>query len=237
MHDSTARGCCPGAGRTPMAQTTVNPKRPETVKIIEQQGKDKKPSTVVFIKGLTLSDISFESIVNLFECFGNVQVAMYHIKRQYALVKSTTIAEAKTFIKEMYGMEIWPGMGHLLLHYSEFEDISPKYFSNEKAYYVFELNQSYKAKTDKVGHLSRTLLVTVHPYNLRKELNKSKVVKALRRLLKKSPKSTVISNEYTAEFSGIKSSISFAMQHNFRELIEGEAFITLNFALKNTFMA
>lgn len=237
VHDSTARGCLPRAGRTPRAQTTVNPKRPETVKIIEQQGKDKKPSTVVFIKGLTFSDISLESIVNLFECFGNVQVAMYHIKRQYALVKYTTIAEAKTCIKEMYGKEIWSGKGQLLLHYSEFEDISPKYFSNEKAYYVSVLNQRYKAKTDNVGHLSRTLLVTIHPYDLRKEPNKSKVVGALRRLLKKSPKSTGISNEYTVEFSGIKSSIAFAMQHNFRELIEGEAFITLNFAPKNTFIA
>lgn len=106
VHDSTARGCRHRAGRTPRAQTTANPSRPETVKVNKQQGKDKKPSTVVFIKGLALDDFSLESIVNLFECFGNVQVAMYHIKRQYALVKYSTKAEAKICIKEMYGKEI-----------------------------------------------------------------------------------------------------------------------------------
>jgi hypothetical protein len=200
------------------------------------QKKEKKPSTVVFVKGLTLKDASLEMIVNLFECFGTVVIAMYHRKREYTLVKYSSTLEAKLCIKELYGKEIFPGKGHLLLHYSEYEDISPKYYSNEKLYYEPQTDQMLGLVPKKIGHLSRNVLITVNSYpGITLQQHIGLIEDRLHKLFSFTPiKQTSSTNEYIAEFQGVKVAISFVMDNNFRELIEGLAFITLTFAPRLT---
>lgn len=200
----------------------------------KQKAKQKTPSTVVFIKGLNLADVSMEGIANLFECFGHVEIVMYHLKRQYTLVKYSTRTEAKVCIKEMYGKEICPGKGHLLLHYSEFKDICPKFYSNEKTYYIPDVSSRYTAQPQKVGRLSRSLLITVHSHEDNKTLDQSRVTSALQKLFKTQPQLTRVQDEYIVEMPSIKSSISFVLENNFKELIGGEAFIALTFAPRHT---
>lgn len=220
---------CPQVAIKSTPQSGNVTSRPE-IAAKKQQAKQKTPSTVVFIKGLNLADVSMEGIANLFECFGHVEIVMYHLKRQYTLVKYSSRAEAKVCIKEMYGKEICPGKGHLLLHYSEFEDICPKFYSNEKTYYIPDVSSRYTAQPQKVGRLSRSLLITVHSHEDNKILDQSRVISALQKLFKTQPQLTRVQNEYIVEMSGIKSSISFVLDNNFKELIGGEAFITLTFA-------
>lgn len=199
----------------------------------KQQAKKKTPSTVVFIKGLNLADVSMEGIANLFECFGHVQIVMYHLKRQYTLVKYSTREEAKICIKELYGKEICPGKGHLLLHYSQFEDICPKFYSNQKIYYIPDVSPRYTAQPQKVGRMSRSLLITVHSYDDFKTLDQSRVTSALQKLFKTQLQLTKVQDEYIVEMPSIKSSISFVLESNFKELIRGEVFITLSFASRH----
>lgn len=200
------------------------------------QKKEKKPSTVVFVKGLTLKEASLEMIVNLFECFGTVMIAMFHKKREYTLIKYSSTLEAKTCIKELYGKEICAGRGHLLLHYSEYEDISPKYFSNEKVYYEPHIGQHWGLVPKKIGHLSRNVLISVNFYPGIVEQPHSSIIEAkLFKLFSYLPlKKTPTSSEFLAEFQGVKFAISFVMNNNYKEIIGGVAFITLTFAPRLT---
>ena len=120
----------------------------------------KTPSCVLFVKGFKLNSISQHEFANLFECFGTVTMTMFHWTRHYALVKMSSVREAKYAMKELYGKE--PRVGCLLIHYSQFNDLTQLPATIEKAYYIPDrpiLPDGLKT----VGHLSRFLRLVIYP--------------------------------------------------------------------------
>lgn len=123
-------------------------------KAAQSGNNHKKPSKIVYVKGFDLAKVSLVQLVNLAECFGDVENSLLHTLRDYALIKFSSSQGAKACIKELYGKEI--GGKNLLIHYSELTDLVPKFYTNEKVYYT----PKKKLKTpieNKGCHLSKNV--------------------------------------------------------------------------------
>jgi len=99
-----------------------------------KQGKiPKSPSKTLYVRAVDFDTISIEQLCNLFGAFGRVELGMVHLKHKYALIKMISEEEAKNVIKALYGKYL--GSYKLLIHYSQHQKFSEKYFSNDKVYH------------------------------------------------------------------------------------------------------
>jgi hypothetical protein len=204
----------------------------------DSSGKDgKKASNVVYVKGIEKGRLRIEQIANLFECFGDVEIAMLHSKKEYAMVKFTSITGARNCIKELYGKEI--GGKSLLIHFSELETLIPKFYTNEKVYYTPKPELKMFQPEKRSNHISRTLLANfcsvLAPPGL-----------ATTRVLSVSDVRTLIGaqigqagvrtgsnpNEYFVDFNCTKAAVEFVMTHNYTEFQDG-IFVMYTFAGKS----
>jgi len=196
------------------------------------QVSTKPCSSVVYIKGIDNNKISLRQLSNLLECFGDVEIGMYHAKKEYALLKFSEQSGAKTAIKELYGKEICGKS--LLLHSSELGEIVTKYFTNGKYYHVpnHELKRFQPIK--KPHHICRFVNLTIcftneFPRDIGlpdlKRLFGSALLPAKVRLCSQA-------NEYILEFHNTKAAIEFIMNNNYSEFPEEHFFAVLTFALK-----
>jgi hypothetical protein len=192
-------------------------------------------SRVVYIKGIDSSKMSLRQLSNLMECFGDVEIGMYHAKKEYALLKFTDQTGAKTAIKELYGKEICGKS--LLLHSSELEEIVTKYFTNGKYYHVpnYELKRFQPIK--KPHHICRFVFLTIC-FTDENESSRILGLTDLKRLFGSallSAKTRLCNqaNEFVLEFHNTKAAIEFIMNHNYSEFPEECLFAVLTFALKN----
>lgn len=93
----------------------------------------KRPSKTLYVRAVDFDNISIEQLCNLFGAFGRVELGMVHLKHKYALIKMVSEEEAKDVIKALYGKYL--GSFKLLIHYSQHQKFSEKYFSNDKVYH------------------------------------------------------------------------------------------------------
>jgi RNA recognition motif. (a.k.a. RRM, RBD, or RNP domain) len=93
----------------------------------------KQPSKTLYVRAVDFDVISIEQLCNLFCVFGRVELGMVHLKHKYALIKMVTEEEAKEVIKALFGKYL--GRFKLLIHYSQHQKFSEKFFSNDKVYH------------------------------------------------------------------------------------------------------
>jgi RNA recognition motif. (a.k.a. RRM, RBD, or RNP domain) len=193
----------------------------------------KKPSHVVYVKGVDFERVSLSRLVNLCQCFGRVDVAMAHLSKEYSLIKFHSIQDAKYCIKELYGKTI--GSKSLLLHYSGFDEIKTKGNSSEKIYHTPENLPLEQEKSLVVGHIAKTLLFTIH--------SKDSILITfdhLRMLFERElgncrSHAGVLPNQIFVEFPTLKGAISFALAHNRSYLYNGNVQLLLNFSSRYKF--
>ena len=134
----------------PTSSGSPGPKEPKT------DIKVKKLSRVVYVKGIEKERTSIKQLVNLFECFGDVEIGMFHNKKEFAMVKFKTPSEAKSCIRELYGKEV--AGKSLLIHYSDLEELTPTFYSNDKIYYQIPSSAKFD-RPKKVSSLSKWVLL------------------------------------------------------------------------------
>jgi len=93
----------------------------------------KVSTSVLYVKGFEYPNYSAEHINSLFQCFGHVHMTMLHTSKNYALVKFDNVESAKMALKVLYGKEIKGNK--LLIHFSQFDQLRTKIFSNDKIYF------------------------------------------------------------------------------------------------------
>ena len=190
----------------------------------------RKLSAVVYVKGFDQEQISLEQLTRVFQCFGEVENSMLHRKKDYALVKFTNIKGARACIRELYGKQI--GGCSLLIHYSEFEDLVHRFFSNEKVY--FQPNKELTAIAGECGTQTAGPLLKVRLYALPGKQNTLPAASDLRQLLSLSAipcsvRTSKNSNELELEFLSANTAIDFAKDYHFREMEEHEVFSVIVF--------
>ena len=193
----------------------------------------KQPSHVVYVKGVDFERVSLPHLVNLCQCFGRVEVAMAHLVKEYSLVKFHSIQDAKYCIKELYGKTI--GSKSLLLHYSGFDEIKTKGNSAEKVYYTPNNIPIEQEKALIVGHIAKTLMITIHSrsnYMMTFEELKSHFERELGNCRSHAG---VMPNQIFVEFPTLKGAISFALSHNRSQLYNGSVQLLLNFSSRYKF--
>jgi RNA recognition motif-containing protein len=193
--------------------------------------KKKKISCVVYVKGFDQRATSLEQLTRVFQCFGVVENALLHTKKEYALIKFSNARGAKTSIKELYGKEI--AGRKLLIHYSEFGELTNRYFTNEKCYYQPKKPLRAVADMPPASALSRhvTLWVMPSPAKNTPQLTLDELVKAIhlpRHAAILNPCKGVV-NELRLEFPSILSVIDFAQDFNYREFESRGFFTALTF--------
>ena len=109
----------------------------------------------MYVKGLDISKVNLRQLVNLAECFGDVENSLLHTLKDYALIKFSSSNGAKACIKELYGKEI--GGKNLLIHFSELTDLVPKFYTNEKVYYTPRKKLKKTHSDNKGCHLSKNI--------------------------------------------------------------------------------
>ena len=193
----------------------------------------KKPSHVVYVKGVDFERVSLPSLVKLCQCFGRVEVAMAHIAKEYSLIKFHSVQDAKYCIKELYGKTI--GSKSLLLHYSGFDEIKTKGNSAEKVYYTPNNIPIEQEKSLIVGHIAKTLMITI--------LSRSNYIMSFEELKSHFERELgtcrshagVMPHQIFVEFPTLKGAISFALSHNRSYLYNGSVQILLNFSSRYKF--
>ena len=199
---------------------------------VNNQVSTKICSSVVYVKGIDSNKISLRQLSNLLECFGDVEIGMYHAKKEYALLKFSDQSGAKTAIKELYGKEICGKS--LLLHSSELDEIVTKYFTNGKYYHVPNPELKRLQPNKKPHHICRFVHLTICSTN---ELPRAFGLFDLKRLfgsalLPAKVRLGIQTNEYILEFHNTKAAIEFIMNNNYSEFPEEDLFAVLTFALK-----
>lgn len=139
----------------PNSSQLAAPKEPKPQSKVDIKEK-KRGSRVVFVKGIEKERTSIKQLVNLFECFGDVEIGMFHNKKEFALVKFKTPSDAKSCIKELYAKEV--AGKSMLIHYSELDELTSKIYSNEKTYYQIPSSAKFD-RPRKVCPLSKRLLL------------------------------------------------------------------------------
>lgn len=183
------------------------------------QPPKKKMSSVVYVKGFDQRATSLQQLTRVFQCFGEVENSLLHTKKEYALVKFADVGGAKACIKELYGKEI--AGKKLLIHYSEFTELTNRFFTNEKSYFQTDpiLRQLSGLQTSTT--LSKQAYLKFYQLPGRKayELSQDELVEAVnlpRSAAILKPSSGPV-NELFLEFSSIGSAIDFTQDFNFRE--------------------
>lgn len=199
---------------------------------VNLQASTKICSSVVYIKGIDSNRISLRQLSNLLECFGDVEIGMYHAKKEYALLKFSDQSGAKTAIKELYGKEICGKS--LLLHSSELNEIVTKYFTNGKYYHVPNHQLKRLQPTKKPHHICRFVHLALCSIN---DLPRAIGLLDLKRLFGSALLPAKVrlgfeTNEYILEFHNTKAAIEFIMNNNYSEFPEEDLFAVLTFALK-----
>jgi RNA recognition motif. (a.k.a. RRM, RBD, or RNP domain) len=194
------------------------------IELDEKGRKKKNAGNILYVKGIDKNQANIKQLVHLFECFGEVELGMHHTKSEYALIKFVRPSAAKQCIKELYGKEI---LGkNLLIHYSEMQELTMKYYANEKEYYV--PNQETRANL----HSERKLTV------LTKYLSIRFMRKQFENNLHETPQFSVAdfhflfprgdfvepftvttknNNDLILEFYSVGAAISFVMGNSFKE--------------------
>ena len=190
----------------------------------------RKPSAVVYVKGFDQEQISLEQLTRVFQCFGEVENSMLHRKKDYALVKFTNINGARACIRELYGKQI--GGRSLLIHYSEFEDLVHRFFSNEKVY--FQPRKELTAIAGEYGTQTAGQLLKVRLYALPGKQNTLPAASDLKQLLSLSAipcsvRTSKNSNELELAFLSANTAIDFAKDYHFREMEEHGVFSVIVF--------
>lgn len=214
------------------------------------ESKKKKLSNVVYIKGVDQKKTSLQQLTNLLECFGNVEIAMFHSKKEYALLKFSDIQEAKYCVKELYGKEICGKS--LLIHYSQFTEITPTYYTNEKIYFEPKKALKQVQPPKKIGHLSREVLLELcfldphqayplQAHTLRQWLGLGDFPNDSSSCgpqntpwgnVKVRPGGEI--NSFVLEFGQTRQAVDFVMKTNYQEFEEG-CFAALTFLPKSSF--
>ena len=184
-----------------------------------KNSKKKKASCVVYIKGFDQRETSLEQLTRVFQCFGEVENSLLHSKKEYALIKFKDLRGAKACIKDLYGKEI--AGSKLLIHYSEFEDLTSRYFMNEKHYFQPNANLWQISGSQGCPSLSRQLIVRVYPLpgrhmpnlspdDLQRAIQLPKHIASLKSFRGEK-------TEFFVECPSINSVIDFVKDYNYRE--------------------
>jgi hypothetical protein len=209
--------------------------RVETSQIVDgvlaTKSKKKRNSSVLYLKGVDLNLTTLPQLARLCQSFGNIEMAMYNLSKQYALIKFSSEAEAKYCLKELYGKDIHGN--RILVHYSESDIISNKNSSKDRQYYIPPKDLVMAQPFKKVGHICRMVLLTVcfKPNAPEHSLELSGLQKALSGIvgpaaIREGPEHNV----FVLEFPCVRKAFQFVMDHNHMKLEEHNAFLMLTFA-------
>lgn len=185
------------------------------------EGKEKKKvSRVVYVKGIEKEKTSIKQLVNLFECFGDVEIGMFHNRKEYALVKFKTTTDAKSCVRELYGKEV--AGKSLLIHYSELEELAPKFYSNQKTYYQIP-SEAKSQHRRKFMQLSKLVLLRLYcvpsdpesPRQAMYHFALQEVASTFESYLKQAQiKVAKQPNEFLLEFPNTRRAVDFVMDYN-----------------------
>ena len=195
------------------------------------KSKKKRNSSVLYLKGVDLNLTTLPQLARLCQSFGNIEMAMYNLSKQYALIKFSSEAEAKYCLKELYGKDIHGN--RILVHYSESDIISNKNSSKDRQYYIPRKDIVMAQPFKKVGHICRMVLLTVcfKPHTPVPNLELSGLQKALDGIvgpaaIREGPEHNV----FILEFPCVRKAFQFVMDYNHFKLEEHNAFLMLTFA-------
>lgn len=199
--------------------------------MLAPKSKKKRNSSVLYLKGVDLNLTTLPQLARLCQSFGNIEMAMYNLSKQYALIKFSTEAEAKYCLKELYGKDIHGN--RILVHYSESDIISNKNSSKDRQYYIPRKDIVMAQPFKKVGHICRMVLLTVcfKPLTPEHSLELSGLQKALGGIvgpasIREGPEHNV----FILEFPCVRKAFQFVMDYNHFKLEEHNAFLMLTFA-------
>ena len=195
------------------------------------KSKKKRNSSVLYLKGVDLNLTTLPQLARLCQSFGNIEMAMYNLSKQYALIKFSTEAEAKYCLKELYGKDIHGN--RILVHYSESDIISNKNSTKDRQYYIPRKDIVMAQPFKKVGHICRMVLLTVcfKPHTPEHSLELSGLQKALGGIIgpaaiREGPEHNV----FIVEFPCVRKAFQFVMDYNHCKLEGHNAFLMLTFA-------
>lgn len=203
----------------------------ESQPIESKDKRQRKPSNVLYVKGLDQLNTGIAQVANLFDCFGNVQIVMFHKKKDYTLVKLGSVEEATYSMDELYGKEV--AGRNLLLHYSEFEEIVPKYYTNEKCYYTPDMDKKALQPKKVYGHMSKFITIQVCHETEKTIYTLALLMERLSaELADAKVKEGTQKEEFHAEFPTVGRAVQFAMNYNYRDISEDGDFIAITFKSK-----
>lgn len=93
----------------------------------------KKPTTVLYVKGIDPSQVTAKELANLFSYYGIVDLCIVHNSKCFALIKFSTVAGASLALQNLNRLKLCGN--RLKLFYSKFVDIHEKRFANSKSFY------------------------------------------------------------------------------------------------------
>ncbi len=209
--------------------------RVETCQIVDgilaPKSKKKRNSSVLYLKGVDLNLTTLPQLARLCQSFGNIEMAMYNLSKQYALIKFSSDAEAKYCLKELYGKDIHGN--RILVHYSESDIISNKNSSKDRQYYIPRKDIVMAQPFKKVGHICRMVLLTVcfKPPAPEHCLELAGLQRALSGIvgpaaIREGPERNV----FILEFPCVRKAFQFVMDYNHCKLEGHNAFLMLTFA-------
>lgn len=179
----------------------------------------RQPSPVLYVKGFDPSTVSLAQLTKVFQCFGKVENSMLHTKKEYALIQFSELQGARVSIKELYGISI--GGRNLLIHYSEFQELNTRYYSNEKVYFQLkkEVVQIVKGCESQAVTSHVIFKLFALPSKQEVDINPS----TMKQLFSLSTLNCVIRestglNELKLEFPSTTAAIDFVKDFNYKEL-------------------
>ena len=192
----------------------------------------KQNSKVLYLKGVDQKVTTLPQLVRLCQCFGNVEIAMYNLSKQYALIRFSSEVGAKYCLKELYGKDIHGN--RILVHYSECDIIPGKFQTKDKDYCTPRKDFKIEIPSNRIGHICRMVLLAISFQSGKEHVNDysiAQIKKLLGNLIQSLPvKKGTINDVFVVEFPCVRKAFEFVMEYNHHYLEQVNGLMVLTFA-------